>query len=137
MLDSRWGRRIEGVVALSTRGDNSQTPGTGSSGALESLPRSDSGESVPQPLVSVVIPAYSCAQYIAQAARSVLEQSYAERELLVINDGSPDTPLLEAELEPFRDRIRYIRQPSGGPSSARNRGILEARGQYVAFLDGD
>jgi glycosyltransferase involved in cell wall biosynthesis len=88
-------------------------------------------------LVSVVIPAYRCAQYIAQAVQSVLGQSYGELELLVINDGSPDTPLLEAALEPFRDRIRYIRQASGGPSSARNRGILEARGQYVAFLDGD
>lgn len=134
MLDWRWGRRVEGV-ALSTL--NSQTPGAGSRRTLESLPSTDSGESVSPPLVSVVIPAYRCAQYIAQAVESVLGQSYGELEILVINDGSPDTPLLEAALEPFRDRIHYIRQPGGGPSSARNHGILEARGQYVAFLDGD
>jgi glycosyltransferase involved in cell wall biosynthesis len=92
---------------------------------------------VPLPLVSVVIPAYCCAQYIAQAVESVLGQSYGEHEILVINDGSPDTPLLERALEPFRDRIRYIRQAGSGPSAARNRGILQAHGQYVAFLDAD
>src|SRR5215469_3844150 len=136
MLDSRWERDVE-RVALSTLGKNSQTPGAGSSRTLESLPSSDSGGSVPLPLVSVVIPAYRCAQYIAQAVRSALGQSYGALEILVINDGSPDTPLMEAALEPFRDRIRYIRKSSGGPSSARNCGILQARGQYIPFLDPD
>ena len=103
---------------MSTLGENSQTSGAGSGGTPESLPRSDSAESVRLPLVSVVIPAYCCAQYIAQTVASVLAQSYAEREVLVINDGSPDTPLLEKALEPFRDRIVYISQPGGGPSSA-------------------
>ena len=121
---------------MSTLGTKSQTPDTGDNRILESLPRSDSGESV-SPLVSVVIPAFCCARYIGHAVESALGQSYGEREILVINDGSPDTPLLEAALEPFRDRIRYIQQPNGGPSSARNRGIIQARGQYVAFLDAD
>lgn len=111
--------------------------GTGGGGTVESLPRSDSETGVPLPLVSVVIPAYRCAQYIAQTVESVLGQSYRECEVLVINDGSPDTPLLEKALEPFRDRIVYISQPGSGPSSARNRGIIQARGQYIAFLDAD
>jgi glycosyltransferase involved in cell wall biosynthesis len=89
------------------------------------------------PLVSVVIPAYQCSQYIAQAVESVLSQSYPNYEVIVINDGSPDTPALEAALAPFMDRILYVKQTTRGPSGARNAGIRQARGKYVAFLDGD
>lgn len=122
---------------MSTLEKKPQAPATGGNRPLESLPRSDSGGSVSLPLVSVVIPAYRCAPYIAQAVESVLDQTYREHEVLVINDGSPDTPLLEAALRPFWDRIRYIRQANRGPSSARNHGIRQAHGRYVAFLDGD
>jgi glycosyltransferase involved in cell wall biosynthesis len=55
----------------------------------------------------------------------------------VVNDGSPDTPDLEAALGRFRDRIHYITKRTGGASAARNRGILAAHGKYIAFLDGD
>ena len=85
----------------------------------------------------MVIPAYQCAQYIAGAVESVLIQSYSDREVIVVNDGSPDTPLLETALRPYRDKIRYINQPTGGPASARNKGILEAHGEHIAFLDAD
>jgi glycosyltransferase involved in cell wall biosynthesis len=88
-------------------------------------------------LVSVVIPAYRCAQYIGQAVESVLAQTFPAYEIIVVNDGCPDTPLLEAALAPYRDRVRYIRQPTCGPAGARNTGILRARGKYIAFLDGD
>src|SRR6266404_4236386 len=88
-------------------------------------------------LVSVVIPAYRCSQYIAQAVQSVLAQTFPAYELIVVNDGSPDTPLLEAALAPFLGKIRYQKQATRGPSGARNAGILQARGKYVAFLDGD
>jgi glycosyltransferase involved in cell wall biosynthesis len=88
-------------------------------------------------LISVIIPSYCCAEYIAQAIESVLTQTFPAYEIIVVNDGSPDTEQLEAALSPFRDRIRYIKQPSRGPSGARNKGILEARGEYVACLDGD
>ena len=88
-------------------------------------------------MVSVVIPAYRCSQYIAQAVQSVLAQTFPADELIVVNDGSPDTPLLEAALAPYKDRIRYIKQPTRGPSGARNTGIVQARGNYIAFLDGD
>ena len=89
------------------------------------------------PLVSVVIPAYRCAPFIPQAVESTLTQSYPRCETIVVNDGSPDTPDLEAALAPFRDRIHYITKRTGGPSAARNRGILAAHGKYIAFLDGD
>lgn len=88
-------------------------------------------------LVSVVIPAYRCAQYIAQAIESVLNQSFTNHEILVVNDGSPDTAELEAALTPYAGRIRYFKQSSRGPSGARNTGIRNAFGKYVAFLDGD
>jgi glycosyltransferase involved in cell wall biosynthesis len=89
------------------------------------------------PLVSVVIPAYNVSGYIADSLGSVLSQDFTDYEVIVVNDGSPDTPALEAALAPFRDRIVYLTQPNAGPSAARNTAIRQARGTYVAFLDGD
>jgi glycosyltransferase involved in cell wall biosynthesis len=89
------------------------------------------------PRVSVVIPAYQCAQYIAQAVQSVLEQSFQEIEVIVVNDGSPDTDALEEALRPYQEYIRYIKQQTGGPAAARNRGILQSAGEFIAFLDSD
>ena len=91
----------------------------------------------PAPLVSVVIPAYRCAPYVAQALDSVFGQSFSDYEIIVVNDGSPDTALLEAALAPYREKILYFKQATRGPSGARNTGILQARGKYIAFLDGD
>jgi glycosyltransferase involved in cell wall biosynthesis len=85
--------------------------------------------------VSVVIPAYNAAAFICQAVDSVLAQTHAPREILVINDGSTDdTPQV---LEAYGNAIRVIHQPNGGLSNARNRGIREATGECVAFLDAD
>jgi len=88
-------------------------------------------------LVSVVIPAYRCAEYVAQGIDSVLSQSLTDFEIIVVNDGSPDTPELEDALLPYVGRIRYFKQATKGPSAARNTGIRNAFGKYVAFLDGD
>ena len=89
------------------------------------------------PLVSVIIPAYQCAQYIGQAIDSVLGQSFSDYEIIVVNDGSPDTPLLETVLRQYRDKLSYIKQATRGPAGARNVAIHQARGQYLAFLDSD
>ena len=89
------------------------------------------------PLVSVVIPSYNTAKYIPATLNSVLSQTFRDFEILVVNDGSPDTPQLERALQPFGAQIRYIRQTNRGPSSARNTGIREAHGKYIAFLDSD
>ena len=80
-------------------------------------------EPVTSPTVSVIVPAYNTAPFIAETIASILAQSYANYEIIVVNDGSPDTPALEAALAPFRDRIHYIVQPNRGLSGARNTGI--------------
>jgi glycosyl transferase family 2 len=92
---------------------------------------------VPHPTVSVIVPAYNTAPFIADTIASILGQTYTDYEIIVVNDGSPDTAALEAALEPFRDRIHYIVQQNRGLSGARNTGIAAARGELVALLDSD
>ena len=89
------------------------------------------------PRVSVVIPAYGVASYIAETLASVFAQTLEDREVIVVNDGSPDTPALELAIAPWRDRIIYHAQANGGTSAARNCGIRLARAEYIGFLDGD
>ncbi|HEX8374526.1 MAG TPA: glycosyltransferase family 2 protein [Geminicoccaceae bacterium] len=95
---------------------------------------------MPDPILSVVIPAYNVERYIEAAVRSALGQTLREIEVLVVDDGSTDaTPLLLARLErELRDpRLRIIRKVNGGLSAARNTGIRAARGALIGFLDGD
>ena len=88
--------------------------------------------------VSVIIPAYKAARYIAEALDSVLAQTFSGLEVIVVNDCSPDTEQLNEVLEGFRGRVTYIqREKNGGPGAARNTGIVAARGEYLAFLDAD
>jgi glycosyltransferase involved in cell wall biosynthesis len=87
--------------------------------------------------VSVIIPAYGVAQYIAETLDSVFAQTYRDFEIIVVNDGCPDSAALEAALRPYRERIVYIRKENGGVSSARNAGMRAARAPLIAFLDGD
>jgi glycosyltransferase involved in cell wall biosynthesis len=89
------------------------------------------------PAVSVIMPAYQVAPYIAAAIDSVLNQTFTDFEIIVVNDGSPDTKELERVLEPYRGRITYIKQKNLGCSGARNTAIRAARGRYVALLDCD
>ena len=86
-------------------------------------------------LVSVIIPAYNAAAWVRRAIDSALAQTYPQQEILVVNDGSTDTT---AEvLAGYEAAIRVLTQPNGGLSSARNLGISEARGEFLAFLDAD
>ena len=89
------------------------------------------------PLVSVIVPAYNVAEYIGEALNSVLAQTFTDFEIIVINDGSPDTEALEKVLAPYMSRIVYLKQQNQGVSAARNAGIKAARGSLIAFLDGD
>lgn len=88
------------------------------------------------PLFSIVIPAYNCAQYIQQTLRSIYNQTEQNYEIIIINDGSTDN-LLELLAQETDPRLRVITQENGGVSRARNRGVEEAQGTYIAFLDGD
>lgn len=89
------------------------------------------------PLISIIIPAYNVAAYISETIDSALAQTFKDFEIIVVNDGSPDTEDLEKILETYYDRIIYIKQKNGGAASARNTAILESRGSILAFLDGD
>jgi Glycosyltransferases involved in cell wall biogenesis len=89
------------------------------------------------PVVSVIIPAYNVAPFIGDTLRSVLAQTFSEYEVIIINDGSPDTVELETVLAPYLDRITYLKQHNQGAGAARNTGLRAARGEFVAFLDGD
>ena len=86
-------------------------------------------------MVSVVIPTYNRAPYVTMAIESALAQSYQDYEIIVVDDGSTDGT--RDVLEPYRDRIRYMYQDNKGVSAARNTGIQESRGEWIAFLDSD
>jgi glycosyltransferase involved in cell wall biosynthesis len=95
-----------------------------------------SGSQTPD-LVSVIIPAYNAAPYIKETLDSVFAQTYRSFQIIVVNDGSPDTAALEEILLPYRDRIIYLTQENRGLSGARNTGIRAATGSMVALLDAD
>jgi len=85
--------------------------------------------------ISIIIPTYNYAQYICEAIESVLNQTYKDFEIIVVDDGSTDNT--KEVIKPYLNKIKYIYQQNSGPSSARNRGIKEAKGEYIAFLDAD
>jgi glycosyltransferase involved in cell wall biosynthesis len=86
-------------------------------------------------LVSVVIPTYNSAEYIEEALNSVFEQTFNEFEIIVIDDGSTDNT--RTILDKYSGRIKYFYQNNKGPAGARNHGIEEVTGKYIAFLDAD
>lgn len=89
------------------------------------------------PAVSVIMPAYGVAKYIGAAIDSVLSQTFNDYEIIVVNDGAPDTEELEAVLAPYGDRIVYLKHENRGVCAARNTAISVARGRYLALLDPD
>jgi len=89
------------------------------------------------PKISIVIPAYNVAMYIGETLRSVFAQTCDDYEVILVNDGSPDTEDFERAIQPYRERINYLRQENRGASAARNTGLRAARGELVAFLDAD
>jgi teichuronic acid biosynthesis glycosyltransferase TuaG len=92
---------------------------------------------VTSPVVSVIIPAYKVASYIAETLDSALAQSFKNYEIIVINDGSPDTEEFEDVLAPYLNQIIYLKIPNIGAGAARNIGIENSSGEFIAFLDGD
>lgn len=88
------------------------------------------------PTISVIVPAYNAEKTIGETIESVLAQTYADFELIIVNDGSQDATL--AVVNQFTDgRIQTFTYENAGPQQSRNRGIEQARGQYLAFLDAD
>ena len=86
------------------------------------------------PLISVVIPTYNYAAFLPRAIDSVLQQTYSNYEVIVIDDGSTDDTV---QVVPCSDRVLYFYQQNKGLAAARNAGIEKASGQYLLFLDAD
>ena len=87
-------------------------------------------------MISVVVPLYNKESSVSQTLQTVLNQSYQDFEIVIVNDGSTDRSVEEAE-KVKDNRIRIIHQSNSGVSAARNKGIVEAKGEYIAFLDAD
>jgi glycosyltransferase involved in cell wall biosynthesis len=88
-----------------------------------------------QPLVSVIIPSYNYLKYISKCIESVQSQDYPNIEIIIVDDGSTDGSL--EFLQMLNSKIKIVHQSNQGVSIARNRGLLEAMGEYIAFLDAD
>lgn len=85
--------------------------------------------------ISVIIPTFNCGQFIEQAIDGVLGQTLQPQEIIVVDDGSIDATALE--VGKFGDRVRYIRQENAGVCAARNKGVENATGAFLAFHDAD
>ena len=90
------------------------------------------------PTVSVIIPTYNRALMVKDAIQSVLDQTYSDYEIIVVDDGSTDnTSKVINDLRSHSGKVHYIHQENKGRSAARNIGVHAARGDYIAFLDSD
>lgn len=120
--------RIPIVVAeLIEQADNGNTP------LIAVSPEPDEGDV--NPLISVIIPVYNGERFIRDAVDNVLSQNYPALEIIIVDDGSDDDSA--AIIQSLPVDIRYFSQENTGPAAARNRGVREASGEYIAFLDVD
>jgi glycosyltransferase involved in cell wall biosynthesis len=87
------------------------------------------------PTISIIIPTYQHASEIGRCLESIFAQTFTDREVIVVNDGSTDDTL--KVLEPYADRITLINQENRGGNAARNRGYREAKGRFLLFCDAD
>ena len=89
-------------------------------------------------MLSVIVPVYNVQKYLDQCVQSVLEQTFADFELILVDDGSTDDSLAKCQLWAEKDsRVKVICQENQGPSQARNNGIAAANGKYITFVDSD
>lgn len=89
-------------------------------------------------MISIIVPVFNTAEYISRCIESVLGQTYAEWELILVDDGSTDcSPDICKEYVDKDKRIRYIRKENGGAGSARNKGLEMASGEFIGFVDSD
>ncbi len=91
---------------------------------------------VPQPLVSIIIPVYNAEKYLEETILSALNQTWPNKEIIIVNDGSTDNslPIANKFVGPY---VKVYSQVNKGASTARNKGLSKARGDYIQFLDAD
>ena len=91
---------------------------------------------MPQPLVSIIIPVYNAEKYIEETINSAINQTWPNKEIIIVDDGSKDASLLTAQ-KFSSNNIKIISQKNQGASVARNTGLNQAKGEYIQFLDAD
>lgn len=91
-----------------------------------------------RPCVSIIIPCYNHARFLRTTVESIINQTFTDWECVIVDDGSTDaSPQVALELTELDKRVRYFRQENKGPGAAMNRGIDEARGQYIEMIGAD
>ena len=89
-------------------------------------------------MISVIVPVYKAEKYLSECVDSILNQTFCDLELILVDDGSPDnSPVMCDEYAKMDSRVRVIHKKNGGVSSARNTGLDSATGEYIAFVDSD
>lgn len=89
-------------------------------------------------LISVIVPVYNVEEYLDKCIKSILNQSYRNLEIILVNDGSPDNcPFICDEYARLDSRIKVIHKKNGGQADARNVGLERAKGEYISFIDSD
>ena len=90
------------------------------------------------PLISVIIPIFKVEEYICECVESIINQTYKNLEIILVDDGSPDNCGRICDDYAEKDiRIKVIHKENGGLSDARNVGLVTAKGEYIVFVDGD
>jgi len=98
----------------------------------------NNGDNLSVGLVSIIIPVYNCAQYLPQCIESVVNQTYKNIEIILIDDGSTDESRNICDRYAQKDnQVVVVHEENGGPSAARNKGIEISKGDFIFFLDGD
>ena len=87
--------------------------------------------------ISVIVPVYNVEKYLKQCLDSIVNQTYKNLEIIIVNDGTKDNSMKIVEEYLQDKRIKVINKENGGLSSARNIGIKEATGDYISFIDSD
>jgi glycosyltransferase involved in cell wall biosynthesis len=91
-----------------------------------------------QPLISIIVPVYKVEKFLSKCVDSILNQTYRNIEIILIDDGSPDnSPAICDEYAEKDNRIKVIHQRNAGLAGARNAGLAICRGEYIAFVDSD
>ena len=98
----------------------------------------NANQSLAQPEISVIVPVYKVERFLPACIDSLLAQTFADFELILVDDGSPDgCPVLCDAAAEKDNRVRVLHKPNGGVSTARNAGLDMARGKWIAFVDSD
>ena len=91
-----------------------------------------------KPLISVIVPVYNVAAYLDECVKSIVNQTYSNLEIILVDDGSTDESEALCDAWGDRDsRVLVIHKENGGVSTARNAGLWLAKGSYISFVDGD